>query len=380
MPKGHPYRVLIVEDQDEFLLSPADSFAADRAHGSTEEPYLELAGIARNYDDAIQFLKLSQELPDAIVIDDFLTEGSTLQSRSIEIMTWLLERCERDQIPVEARPRAVLWTSSDDASLAYTFCVAGGMQFRDKKRDPAGAKVPVDAVWAALAGHRWCPEPYPTGLASAARRAAIPWLEAGLPHAAILGLPELKKEGVTEDTMRGALEEIRKMPHTPEPPSPSYPDNWAMAIRAAKRNGWVWVPLDRHDQIPANAPLPLVIDPELHYRGLPPYGPLPVRVKHPAWNSGLGLTASLPAEVHSQSSRRRTDGRHEADPEDDRVEPEPSVAGNPRRSFTIDIFVGAATVLLSTVAYLLGSPKLAVVALVVGGISFGIVLAAQPSG
>lgn len=279
MPAGHPYKVLIVEDQDDpYLRSAADEFAADRRQGAPDEPYLELAGIARTYDDAIQFLKLSSRLPDAIVLDDFLSQNSTLQSRSIEIMTWLLERCERDQVPVANRPRAVLWTSNDDASLAYTFCVVGGLQFRDKKRHSTGAKLPVDAIWAALAGHRWCPDPYPTGLASAARRAALPWLEAGLPRSAILDRPELRREGVSEDTMRGALQEIRSMPHTPQPPSPFYPDNWAMAIGAAKRNGWVWVPLDRHDQIPANAPLPLVIDPALHRQRLEPYGPLPARV------------------------------------------------------------------------------------------------------
>lgn len=40
----------------------------------------------------------------------------------------------------------------------------------------------------------------------------------------------------------------------------------------------------------------------------------------------------------------------------------------------LDIFIGGATVLLSTLSYLLGSPTLAVLALVVGSISFGIIL------
>jgi hypothetical protein len=270
--------VLLVEDQENpYVPSQVDPFASDRARGRPGEPYLELAAVARNYDDAIQALKLSSQLPDAIVLDDFLLEGSSLQSRSIEIMVWLHEHCEGLEIPIGERPRVVLWTSSDDGNLAYTFCVLGGMQFRDKKRHPSGAKVPVDAIWAALAGRRWCPEPYPVGLASAARRGALPWLEAGWPHATILGDAAAQREGITEDTMRGALEEIRGMPHTPQPPSPDYPDNWAMAIAAAKRNGWVWVPLDRFDQIPANPVLPNVIDPALHRQGLPPYGPLPSR-------------------------------------------------------------------------------------------------------
>jgi hypothetical protein len=280
MDRGNPYRVLIVEDQAEKYVSRAEEvFAADRAQGDPGEPHLELAGVARNFDDAIQFLKLSPELPDVIVLDDFLPEGGTLQSRSIEIMSWLQRHCEAEGIPVERRPRAVLWTSNDDESLAYTFCVVGGMQRRDRKRDPDGAEIPIAEIWAALAGHRWCPDPYPSGLSTPGRRAALPWLEAGLTHDRILEQPELQREGVTEDKMRGALREIREMPHTPRAPSDLYPDNLQMAVRAAKLNGWVWVPLDRHEQIPASARLPLVIDPELHRQGLPPYGPLPARVE-----------------------------------------------------------------------------------------------------
>lgn len=279
MPLGYPYRVLIVEDQHEKFAANVDaSYAADREQGGSDEPYLAHAGVARSFDEARQVLKMANRLPDAIVLDDFLLEGTVTRERAIDIMTWLQQLCEERGVPVEQRPRAVLWTSSDDNSLAYTFCVAGGMQCRDKKRDPGGAQLPVAQIWAALAGHRWCPEPYPTGLASAARRAALPWLEAGLPQKVILAKPELQREGVTEDTLRGALEEIREMPRTPQPPSDSYPVNWPMAIESAKDNGWVWVPLSLHDRIPANPPLPLAIDPELHRRGLPPFGPLPARV------------------------------------------------------------------------------------------------------
>jgi hypothetical protein len=40
----------------------------------------------------------------------------------------------------------------------------------------------------------------------------------------------------------------------------------------------------------------------------------------------------------------------------------------------IEIYIGAATVVVSTAAYLLGSPKLAVIALVIGGVSYGLLL------
>jgi len=57
------------------------------------------------------------------------------------------------------------------------------------------------------------------------------------------------------------------------------------------------------------------------------------------------------------------------------------VTGDNRNShLSIEIYIGAATSILSTAAYLFGSPQLAVVALVVGGISFGLALGARLRG
>ena len=47
------------------------------------------------------------------------------------------------------------------------------------------------------------------------------------------------------------------------------------------------------------------------------------------------------------------------------------------RAPVLDLLIGGATVLLSTLGYLFGSSTLAVLALVVGGISFGLVLGAR---
>jgi hypothetical protein len=53
------------------------------------------------------------------------------------------------------------------------------------------------------------------------------------------------------------------------------------------------------------------------------------------------------------------------------------VTGDNRNShLSIELYIGAATIVLSTAAYLFGSPKLAVLALVAGGISFGLALGA----
>jgi Flp pilus assembly protein TadB len=54
------------------------------------------------------------------------------------------------------------------------------------------------------------------------------------------------------------------------------------------------------------------------------------------------------------------------------------VSGKKRNPTPLEILIAGATVLLSTISYLLGSPQLSVVALVIGGISFGIILGTRP--
>jgi len=48
-----------------------------------------------------------------------------------------------------------------------------------------------------------------------------------------------------------------------------------------------------------------------------------------------------------------------------------------REPTSLELAIGGATILLSTLSFLLGSATLGVLALVVGGISFGIVLGAR---
>jgi hypothetical protein len=58
-----------------------------------------------------------------------------------------------------------------------------------------------------------------------------------------------------------------------------------------------------------------------------------------------------------------------------------NVTGDNRNSnLSIEIYIGAATIVLSTAAWLCGSSKLAVVALVIGGVSFGLVLSGRVRG
>lgn len=268
------YRLLVAEDQKILDKEKVEhALAADRALGEEGEPYLSLDYLAKNKDDALQYVERTESLPDAIILDDYLPEGTTTQSASIDIMACLLERCQREEIPEPKRPRTVLWTSADP-QLVYTFCVLGGMQFRDK-RSSNGLDLPLDAVWTALAGQRWQPEPYPGGLIES-RRAALPWLEAGWSIKEIVSEPSLVAAGVTGNTLNKAREDIGEMPHTLGKFNPDHPERWGGRMFAALRaNGWVWVPLAQHDMIPPGASLPLVIDPDAHSVPLPDYGPLP---------------------------------------------------------------------------------------------------------
>jgi CheY-like chemotaxis protein len=269
------YRLLVVEDQGLTAEGIRAALAVDRSLDKEGEPYLELDYLASNRDDALQYLEL-ERLPDAIILDDYLPEGMIAQSSCLEVMSYLLQRCQKEEIPQEEWPRAVLWTSGTP-KLAYTFCVLGGLQYRDK-RSIGGQKLPIENVWAALAGQRWRPEPYPDGLIES-RRAALPWLEAGWEIAEVVTEPSLASSGVTRETLNEARVDIQNMPRSPDLFSPEFPRRWGgRMFRALEDNGWVWVPLDSHDKIPAGAPLPLVIDPAVHRESLPPYGPLPTRI------------------------------------------------------------------------------------------------------
>lgn len=251
------------------------AFAADSAISNNGEPALAaLSHIARNADDAIEQLDAMGVLPDAILLDDYLPEGGDTSGKAIEIMSWLCRHCIAAELPLAERPRTVLWTRTDP-ELAYSFCALGGLQVVDK-RAVGGDQVPVRAIWAALAGQRWQPDPFPSGLDTERHRAPLPWMEAGWQKKAISRA--LESLGVTDDTMETTIERIRQMPRTPKD-GPERPSTATMAVAAAKRNGWVWVPLRWHDRIPKGAPLPMVIDPDAHRESLPPLGPVPHRAE-----------------------------------------------------------------------------------------------------
>jgi hypothetical protein len=224
------YTVMVIEDQ----IAPekvVEAFTSDRASGEADEPFLELLGeVARSEDDAIEQLDAMERFPDAILVDDYLPEGGEVAGRAVEIMSWLCRRCVEQEIPLADRPRAVLWTRGD-LQLAYTFCVLGGMQVRDKRHVP-GDDVPLDWIWAALAGKRWQPDPFPTGLTEERFRAPLPWLEAGWPRDRLV--QALRHLGVTHNTVKTTIKDIRQMPRTPKA-GDSYPSNMSMAIPAAKR-------------------------------------------------------------------------------------------------------------------------------------------------
>lgn len=264
------YRVFVVEDQIE-ATAVETAFDADALSRPGGEPRLELVGLAQNHSDAIEQLQALEAspddgLPDAIVLDDYLPDGDSASSRSLQIMTWLHEAAVGRNPPLTwaERPRTVLW-SSCEPNFVYAFCALGGLWYQLKK-DPGGQDVPVPAIWWALAGFRWRPEPYPVDTQlSQKMRDALPFLEHGWTQkktALHLGLGEKGLQGFTAT--------VKKMPRAPGPMSSDYPANDAGAIRVLKQSGWVWVPYRLQDQMPNRPPLPLVIDPMLHWEDLPP--------------------------------------------------------------------------------------------------------------
>ncbi|HEU5062504.1 MAG TPA: hypothetical protein VFT79_05040 [Solirubrobacterales bacterium] len=53
------------------------------------------------------------------------------------------------------------------------------------------------------------------------------------------------------------------------------------------------------------------------------------------------------------------------------------MSGNNNNSPSIELVIGAATLLLATTSHLFGSTKLTVISLVIGGVGFGILLGAR---
>jgi DNA-binding NarL/FixJ family response regulator len=259
------YRVLVVEDQRNRSVFD-EAFAADRARRPDGEAYLELAGLAQTFTDAMQHLE--EELPDAIVIDDFLPVRGGTESRALALMSELCERGVRDAIPLHKRPRPVLWSTCED-NFAYTFCALGGLQYQNKK-GLRGEHVPVGAIWRALAGQRWAPRPYPEpSTLSPTFRDALPWLATGMQNGEIAAMLQ-----ASEATIRDFTRKVRAMPLTPPAYDPDTPQNRQQAIMWVRRHGWVWSDVEHHHYFPTEAPFDKVIDPTAFAKPLPPAGPL----------------------------------------------------------------------------------------------------------
>jgi len=271
------HRVFVIEDQIE-EAAVAAAFEADAARWPDPEAHLELVGLAQNHTDAFDQLESleasSDGLPDAIVLDDYLPDGDSTASRMIQIMRWLLSRARKAETPLESRPRAVLW-SSCEPNIVYTFCALGGLQYQLKK-DLRGQEIPVAAIWRALAGQRWRPQPFPNERdLTLDMREALPYLKHGWTQKrTALHL------GLGERGLSGFVAKVKEMPRAPGPLSPDYPANDAGALRVLAESGWVWVPHRLHDQMPAGMPFPLVIDPAAHLEDLPPRPHIPEAYIH----------------------------------------------------------------------------------------------------
>lgn len=271
------FRVFVVEDQVSSETVKA-AFDRDAARTELQGSRLELCGMTDDYEDAIQHLtalaESSEGLPEALLLDNYILDNNRATGRAFDIMKWLGRRCLDEDVPPDRWPRAVLWTSFDNDNEVYTFCALGGVQFQEK-RAAEGLQVPVRTIWAALAGRRWrpCPYPSPVDLPSPVYRAALPYLDHDLPRQAIAA-----KIGCTEKTLNNFTNYVGTRPGGPGRTSPDYPYNTRAAIRLLQKRGWVWVPYAHLGAMPRWSPLPHTIDPGLHAQDLPPIEGVPAAV------------------------------------------------------------------------------------------------------
>jgi len=264
---------LFVEDQiSEGEIRQAFEADAGRRPGG---PALELVSLAQTASDALDQLRALGDspdgLPDAIVIDDYLpSHGAEAEPQALELMRSIAALV--GDLPRPRWPRTVLW-STCEPNLVYAFCALGGMQYQDK-RHVGGRQVPVAAIWRALAGRRWAPEPYPTeDKLSSSQIDALPYIAAGLGEDAIRLRLGLETRRPLQDFVRA----VNSRPMTPKE-GENVPANKVMAAHELARQGWVWVPYRYlvNDAWPARAwVLPVVIDPMTHGELLPAVGDVP---------------------------------------------------------------------------------------------------------
>jgi hypothetical protein len=268
------FRVFAVEDQIS-RESIEMTFERDAARPERVGARLELCAITDDYQDAIQqltaFADSGDGLPEAVLLDNYVLDNNQAVGRAFDVMKWIGRRCIEDQLPHDQWPRAVLWTSFDDPNDVYTFCVLGGVQFQEK-RATDGLQAPVQAIWEALAGHRWRPCPYPadSDLTSSVFRNALPYFDYDLPNKQIAN-----QIGCSERTLKNFPNHVGTAPGAPGEKSPDYPYNTRAALRLLRRRGWVWVPYRHLGSVPPWAPLPHTIDPDLYAQGLPPLPGVP---------------------------------------------------------------------------------------------------------
>jgi DNA-binding NarL/FixJ family response regulator len=216
---------------------------------------LRIVGHADTFDYAKAYLFALDPFPDIVLIDDRLPRGADGIPRqsaidlASAIYTW---RRSADLVP---QTRLVLWTSSDDAQLFWTFRVCGGRHIVSKSLTPWAQRTQLlyDVV---MKDAEWWP-PKPTLRLQPSHRDVIRYFAEGASRADIAAALNISVDTVKlrAGELRRTIVEQRDRQHVPT-------GEVALAT-VALQDGWVWVRPKHDGLLPVNPPLPLVLDPEM---------------------------------------------------------------------------------------------------------------------
>jgi len=217
-------------------------------------PQLRIVAQARTFDQAREYAFELPRFPDLILVDDRLGRGldATPQPSALELTSSIYARRRRDDLAA----RCVLWTSSDDRQLFWTFRVCGGRHVMSKSETPWQRRVQL--LYDVLDGAEWWP-PRPTLRLQAKQREAIRYFAEGMSRADVAAALAIDPPLVTR-----RVEELRRT--IVEQLGGHVPTGEVALAGVARERGWLWVRPRDEWLLPAGAPLPLVLDPEM----LPP--------------------------------------------------------------------------------------------------------------
>ncbi|RKQ93817.1 DNA-binding NarL/FixJ family response regulator [Solirubrobacter pauli] len=232
-------------------IEHADQVQAEIDKCRAGRPRLRIVGQARTFDGAKDALMDLERFPDIVLIDHHLRRGADAKPRpsALELASFIYTQRRREEQLTDTR--LVLWTSSNDDQLFWTFRVCGGQHVMSKALN--GWSERVELLYTVMEGAEWWPDRPALALPPSVR-AVIRHFDAGIPNDEIA-----TRLGIEPSVVSTRADELRKavVGHFGQHVATGA---HAMAAKA-RADGWVWVDLRDDRLLPTAPPLPLVLDP-----------------------------------------------------------------------------------------------------------------------